>query len=85
MTAVDPVPADVLDHVERELSLTDNLQTFGQLVEVSDQLLEAVQGTVHQAQDGPDESTEGKVFFLSVVCFEPRLLNFGYYCFRKVE
>ena len=33
--------------------------------------------TVHQAQDGPDECTEGKVFLLDVVGFEARLLNFG--------
>ena len=71
MTTIDPVTADIIDHVEGELALTNNnLQTFGQLVEVSDQLLEAVQGTVHQAQDGPDESTEGKVFLLGVVSFE---------------
>ena len=47
MTTINPVTADVVDHVEGELALTDNLQTFGQLVEVSDRLLEAVQGTVY--------------------------------------
>ena len=85
MTAIHPVPADVVDHVERELSLTNNLQTFGQLVEVSDRLLEPVQWTVHQAQDGPDECTEGKVFLLGVVSLEPRLLNFGNDGLAEVE
>ena len=58
MTTVNPVMADVVDHVEGELVLTNNLQMLGKFVEVSDRLLELVQWTVHQAQDSPYESTE---------------------------
>ena len=47
MTAIHPVTADVVDRVEGELALTNNLQPLGKFVEVSDGLLEPVQGTEH--------------------------------------
>ena len=47
MTAIHPVTADVVDHVEGELALTNNLQPLGKSVEVSDRLLEPVQETEH--------------------------------------